>query len=220
MNKLSFLKSVTLVALLLVCAGHTYAQTANKAKKIPSKQVKRPQKNTLAKKLTIPTISATKDTLINVTDSTAKIKDEGDVLILKEAIDKENPKEEDVKIFDIVEQMPEFSEEYTVAVIDPVTNTARTKTLSGQAALLKWIGDHIKYPTIAEENGIQGRVVCTFVVERDGSVTDVQVARSIDPTLDMEAVRVLKEMPKWKPGRHKGENVRVKYTVPVTFKLQ
>jgi len=63
-------------------------------------------------------------------------------------------------------------------------------------------------------------VVCTFVVERDGSVTDVQVARSIDPTLDMEAVRVLKEMPKWKPGRHKGENVRVKYTVPVTFKLQ
>lgn len=199
MNKLSFLKSVTLVALLLLCAGNTYGQTANKAKKNPVKQVKRPQKNTLARKLTIPTISATKDTLINVTDSTEKIKDEGDVLIIKDTIDNKKPKEENVKIFDFVEQMPEFP--------------------GGQHALLRWIGSNIKYPTIAEENGIQGRVVCTFVVERDGSVIDVQVARSIDPTLDKEAMRVLKKMPKWKPGMHKGEAVRVKYTVPVTFKL-
>lgn len=200
MNKLSFLKSVTLVALLLLCAGNTYGQTANKAKKNPVKQVKQPQKNTLAKKLTIPTISATKDTLINVTDSTEKIKDEGDVLIIKDTIDNEKPKEEEVKIFDIVEQMPKFP--------------------GGQAALLKWIADNIKYPTIAEENGIQGRVVCTFVVERDGSITDVQVARSIDPSLDKEAMRVLRKMPKWKPGKQRGSTVRVKYTIPVTFKLE
>ena len=128
--------------------------------------------------------------------------DEAEGVVLKaneQAID-EKPKEEETKVFDVVEQMPEFP--------------------GGQAALLKWIGDNIKYPAIAEENGIQGRVVCTFVVERDGSVTDVQVARSIDPSLDKEAVRVLKKMPKWIPGRQNGSAVRVKYTVPVTFKLQ
>ena len=104
-----------------------------------------------------------------------------------------------VKVFDVVEQMPEFP--------------------GGQAALMEWLGDNVKYPAIAEENGIQGRVICTFVVERDGSVTDVQVARSIDPSLDKEAVRVLKKMPKWNPGKHNGKAVRVKYTVPVTFRL-
>ena len=103
------------------------------------------------------------------------------------------------KVFDVVEQMPEFP--------------------GGHAALMKWIGNNIKYPAIAEENGIQGRVVCTFVVERDGSITDVQVARSIEPSLDKEAVRVLTMMPKWNPGRQNGEAIRVKYTVPVTFRL-
>ena len=99
-----------------------------------------------------------------------------------------------------MEQMPEFP--------------------GGQAALLKWTANNIRYPTIAEENGIQGVVVCTFVIERDGSITDVQVARSIDPSLDKEAMRVLRKMPKWKPGMMKGLPVRVLYTVPVTFKLQ
>jgi protein TonB len=128
--------------------------------------------------------------------------DEAEGVVLKaneQAID-EKPKEEETKVFDVVEQMPEFP--------------------GGQAALLKWISDNIKYPAIAEENGIQGRVVCTFVVERDGSVTDVQVARSIDPSLDKEAVRVLKKMPHWIPGKQNGSAVRVKYTVPVTFRLQ
>jgi protein TonB len=128
--------------------------------------------------------------------------DEAEGVVLKaneQAID-EKPKEEETKVFDVVEQMPEFP--------------------GGQAALLKWISDNIKYPAVAEENGIKGRVVCTFVVERDGSVTDVQVARSVDPSLDKEAVRVLKKMPKWIPGRQNGSAVRVKYTVPVTFQLQ
>jgi TonB family protein len=105
----------------------------------------------------------------------------------------------ELHIFDVVEQMPEFP--------------------GGQAALLKWISDHIKYPTIAEENGIQGHVICTFVVECDGSITDVRVSRSIDPSLDKEALRVLGLMPKWRPGRQKGKAVRVKYTVPVGFRL-
>ena len=87
-------------------------------------------------------------------------------------------------------------------------------------ALMQYLGSHIKYPTVAEENGIQGRVICTFVVERDGSITDVKVARSVDPSLDKEAVRVVSSMPKWIPGKQNGSAVRVKYTLPVTFKLQ
>jgi protein TonB len=85
---------------------------------------------------------------------------------------------------------------------------------------MSWLGSNIKYPVVAEENGVQGRVVCTFVVERDGSITDVKVVRGVDPSLDKEAVRVLKAMPKWIPGKQNGSAVRVKYTVPVTFRLQ
>ena len=79
---------------------------------------------------------------------------------------------------------------------------------------------NIKYPTVAEETGIQGRVIVTFVVERDGSITDVQVAKSVDPSLDKEAQRVVRSMPRWIPGKQNGSAVRVKYTVPVTFRLQ
>ena len=139
------------------------------------------------------------NTAIGTFDVKGNDEAEGEVLKAKEVIAEEKH-EEETKVFDVVEQMPEFP--------------------GGQAALLKWIGDNIKYPAIAEENGIQGRVVCTFVVERDGSVTDEQVARSIDPSLDKEAIRVLKKMPKWIPGKQNGSAVRVKYTVPVTFRLQ
>jgi len=107
--------------------------------------------------------------------------------------------EEETKVFTIVEQMPTFP--------------------GGEAALLKWLGDHIKYPVIAEENGIQGRVVVTFVVERDGSVSDVKVVRSVDPSLDKEAIRVVRSMPKWIPGKQNGSSVRVQYTLPVMFRL-
>lgn len=139
------------------------------------------------------------NTAIGTFDVKGNDEAEGEVLKAKEVIADE-PKVEEQKVFDVVEQMPEFP--------------------GGQAALLKWISEHIKYPAVAEENGIQGRVVATFVVERDGSVTDVQIARSIDPSLDKEAIRVLKQMPKWIPGKQNGSAVRVKYTVPVTFKLQ
>jgi len=103
-------------------------------------------------------------------------------------------------VFDVVEQMPSFP--------------------GGDAELMKFLNSHIKYPAVAEENGIQGRVVATFVVERDGSITDVKVIKSVDPSLDKEAIRVLKSMPKWIPGKQNGSAVRVKYTVPVTFRLQ
>ena len=125
----------------------------------------------------------------------------GEVLKAKEVIAQpEPPKEEETKVFDVVEQMPSFP--------------------GGPSALMQYLSSNIKYPVVAEENGVQGRVVCTFVVERDGSITDVRVIRSVDPSLDKEAVRVVKSMPKWIPGKQNGSAVRVKYTVPVTFRLQ
>ena len=115
-------------------------------------------------------------------------------------VEKVEQKEEETKIFEVVEQMPQFP--------------------GGDAALMQYLSSHIKYPVVAEENGIQGRVVCTFVVERNGSITDVRVVKSVDPSLDKEAVRVIKSMPNWIPGKQNGSAVRVKYTVPVTFRLQ
>ena len=125
----------------------------------------------------------------------------GEVLKAKEVIAQpEPPKEEETKIFEVVEQMPSFP--------------------GGQAALFEFLSKNIRYPVVAEENGIQGRVIVTFVVERDGSITDVRVVKSVDPSLDKEAVRVTKSMPHWNPGMQNGGPVRVKFTLPVTFRLQ
>ncbi len=90
----------------------------------------------------------------------------------------------------------------------------------GQAALLKWVADHIKYPAVAQENGIQGRVTVQFVVTKNGTVGQVKVVRGKDPDLDKEAVRVVKSLPKFTPGKMNGHPVNVWYTLPITFKLQ
>ena len=126
----------------------------------------------------------------------------GEVLKIKEEIAAPEPPKpaEENKIHDFVEQMPSFP--------------------GGMGALMSWLSQNIKYPVIAAENGVEGRVTAQFVVEKDGSITDVKVAKSVDPLLDKEAARVIKSMPHWTPGRQNGSPVRVKYTVPVTFKLQ
>ncbi|MBP5715436.1 MAG: TonB family protein [Prevotella sp.] len=111
----------------------------------------------------------------------------------------EPPKTEDTNVYDQVEQMPQFP--------------------GGQAALIQYLARNIKYPVAAEENGIQGKVVVTFIVERDGTISNVKIAKSVDPSLDREALRVVKSMPRWQPGKQKGANVRVKYTAPVNFSL-
>ena len=111
--------------------------------------------------------------------------------------------EEDVEeqqIFQVVEEMPEFP--------------------GGMSECMKFLGKNIKYPTISQENGVQGRVIVQFVVNRDGSIVDPVVVRGVDPYLDKEALRVIQMMPKWKPGKQRGKAVRVKYTVPVMFRLQ
>ena len=85
---------------------------------------------------------------------------------------------------------------------------------------MAWLSQNIKYPEIAAKNGVQGRVVVQFVVEKDGSLTDIYAVKRVDPSLDKEAERVVRSMPRWSPGRQNGSPVRVKYTLPVTFKLQ
>lgn len=107
---------------------------------------------------------------------------------------------EEQRVFDVVEEMPQFP--------------------GGPSALFEYLSKSIKYPVIAEDNGVQGRVLVTFIVERDGSITEVKVVKSVDPSLDQEAKRVVESMPHWIPGKQGGNPVRVNYTVPVTFKLQ
>lgn len=90
----------------------------------------------------------------------------------------------------------------------------------GMQELMTFLQENIKYPQSAQERKVEGRVIVQFVVEKDGTPAEFKVVRSIDPALDEEALRVLKAMPKWKPGMQKGQPVRVKYTIPVSFKLK
>ena len=108
--------------------------------------------------------------------------------------------EKNQQAFDVVEQMPEFP--------------------GGIKALLDYLCQNVKYPADAEKQKIEGRVIANFVVETDGSISNVEVFRPVFPSLDAEAVRVLSAMPKWKPGMQSGKVVRVKYTVPISFKLK
>ncbi|ADV43117.1 energy transducer TonB [Bacteroides helcogenes] len=121
-----------------------------------------------------------------------------DIADLKQVVTQAPVEEE--KVFDMVEQMPQFP--------------------GGQAELMKYIAEHLKYPAIAAENGVQGRVTCQFVVGKDGKVHDVKVIKTLDPYCDKEAVRVIMSMPGWIPGKQNGKAVSVKYTVPITFRLQ
>ena len=106
----------------------------------------------------------------------------------------------DDKIYEVCEQMPIFE--------------------GGDAALLKYLTDSVKYPELAKKHGVQGRVVIGFIVEKDGSLTDVKVLRHVDIALDAEALRVVKGMPKWIPGCQDEQLVRVRYNVPVSFRLK
>lgn len=105
---------------------------------------------------------------------------------------------------------------------DPVYTVAEVMPSfpGGNSELIKYIHANLKYPEAAQQQGIQGRVIVTYVVEKDGSITQAEIIRSLDPLLDAEAIRVINSMPKWTPGKDKGKTVRVKYTVPAVFKLQ
>ena len=128
-------------------------------------------------------------------DFTSQDQMKKDVIVVEEPV-----KVEPEKIFDAVEQMPTFP--------------------GGDAALYKFIGDNLVYPAQAAEEGVSGRVTIRFVVERDGTVSQVTVARGKHPALDKEAKRVVSKLPKFIPGKQNGQTVRVFYTLPINFKLQ
>lgn len=105
-------------------------------------------------------------------------------------------------------------------IIDMAMVEQKPSFPGGDAALYKWLGNQIMYPSDASEEGIQGKVIVSFVIEKDGSISLAQVVRKKHPSLDAEALRVVKKMPRWTPGKNNGQPVRVKYNLPVSFKLQ
>lgn len=122
--------------------------------------------------------------------------------VVKEVVEEkpvEKPKEEGPLSVAMVEQKPSFP--------------------GGESAMYKWLQDNIIYPAAASEEGVQGKVTVQFIVEKDGSITHVQVVRGKHPALDAEAARVIRKMPRWTPGRNNGQPVRVTYHLPVQFKL-
>lgn len=142
-----------------------------------------------------------KSNLATIDDVKETVQDEQVVEVVEEV--KEEVQEEKVEeqVFLVVEEMPSFG--------------------SGDANEFRaWVFQNMKYPEVAAENGIQGRVFVNFVVEADGRITNVKVIRGVDPALDKEAIRVIESSPKWNPGKQRGKPVRVSYTFPITFVLQ
>ncbi|MDR0982849.1 MAG: energy transducer TonB [Culturomica sp.] len=145
--------------------------------------------------------------LIDIVDNEDEVDDELEITDVDDEADNDvvditdftadEEKEDSEEVFVIVEKNPAF-----------------------KGNMYKWIGDELRYPTVAQENGVEGRVFVNFVVEKDGSITAVKVTRGVDPSLDKEAIRVVKAMPKWTPGEQRGKPVRVSYSIPITFKLQ
>lgn len=130
----------------------------------------------------------------------AKAEDGGEIVKAKEILSEEKTGAKKVRVFDIAEVMPAFP--------------------GGDSEMMKWLSQNIQYPEIAEENGVQGRVIVRFVVGANGAISDPKVLRSVDPSLDKEALRVVSAMPRWIPGKQNGEVVSVYFILPVTFQLQ
>jgi periplasmic protein TonB len=136
-------------------------------------------------------------TAISIADVKGKDNGKVDIADVKQAVTQEDVEE---KVYTVIEQMPVFP--------------------GGETELLNYINKNIKYPVIAQENGIQGKVILRFVVSKTGQVDKVEVIRSLDPACDKEAVRVVKTLPKFIPGKQNGINVAVWYTLPVTYRLE
>ena len=136
------------------------------------------------------------NTAISIADVIGKDNGKIDIADVKEAV----LQVDEEKVWDVIEQMPQFP--------------------GGDGELMKFLSSSIKYPVIAQENGIEGKVIIGFIVSKTGVISDVTVLRSLDSSCDKEAVRVVKLLPRWIPGKQNGVNVNVKYTLPVAFKLQ
>lgn len=165
---------------------------------------------TLPEKKTVPPPPAavTKAEIIEIVEDDADI--EEDIMASTE----DNVEWVDLDTYDVVEVEPEPEEEEIFMVVED-----QPEFPGGTAALLDYLRKNIKYPAICRENNIQGRVLVTFIVNKDGAIVEPEVVKSVHPQLDREALRVISTMPNWKPGSQRGKPVRVKYTVPVNFRL-
>lgn len=149
----------------------------------------------------VDSIKPEDQTQLAITEDQVETTVNKEVVEVVEQVQEEVEEEVKEEVFIIVEEMPEFLD-------------------GGEAGLRAWIAKAIEYPVIAQENGIQGKVYVTFVVDKDGSISEAKVVRGVDPSLDKEALRVVNALPKWKPGKQRGKPVRVSYTVPISFVLQ
>ena len=165
---------------------------------------------TLPEKKTVPPPPAavTKAEIIEIVEDDADI--EEDIMASTE----DNVEWVDIDDYDVVTVEPEPEEEEIFMVVED-----QPEFPGGTAALLEYLRKNIKYPAICRENNIQGRVLVTFIVNKDGAIVEPEVVKSVNPSLDKEALRVISQMPNWKPGSQRGKPVRVKYTVPVNFRL-
>lgn len=146
--------------------------------------------------------------ILNIVTDDTKINEDLEIM------DSEATKETKVEVAQIVTEEKEAVEEEIFVVVENMPEFP-----GGEMALRKYINTAIKYPTIAQENGIQGKVFINFVVDRDGSISNAKIFRGVDPSIDKEALRVVMSLPKWKPGMQRGKTVRVSYTVPISFQL-
>ena len=165
---------------------------------------------TLPEKKTVPPPPAavTKAEIIEIVEDDADV--EEDIMASTE----DNTESVDLAEMDVIEVEEEPQEEEVFMVVED-----QPEFPGGTAALLEYLRKNIKYPAICRENNIQGRVLVTFIVNKDGAIVEPEVVKSVNPSLDKEALRVISTMPNWKPGSQRGKPVRVKYTVPVNFRL-
>ena len=165
---------------------------------------------TLPEKKTVPPPPAavTKAEIIEIVEDDADV--EEDIMASTE----DNTEWVDLTEMDVIEVEEEPQEEEVFMVVED-----QPEFPGGAAALYEYLSKNIKYPAICRENNIQGRVLVTFIVNKDGAIVEPEVVKSVNPSLDKEALRVISTMPNWKPGSQRGKPVRVKYTVPVNFRL-
>jgi len=173
-----------------------------------------------SQKFTAPVIK--KDELVKE-ENQVKQMDKLDEKVAISNVDQEGTKDRTVEAvrndIAVAPPPPEKKEEVKQEVVNKVYTVAEQMP-SFKGNVNQWLAQNLTYPATAAENGIQGKVVLKFVVDENGNVSDVQVVRSVDPSLDREAVNTVKRMPKWNPGMQNGQPVKVWYTLPVTFKLQ
>lgn len=191
-GRTKYLMFLPLAALLMIVSN--IEVVARTTKEIAKDVFSEPTVQTVAdaEKTNDPVVSTVKEEV-------ATLQDKKGALSGKVYQTTENAEVNDSTVFMVTEVMPEFP--------------------GGQQGIMKYLNENFKYPEIAYKNGTQGRVIVSFVVKKDGSISNIEVERSVDPHLDKEALRLIAAMPKWKPGTQRGKAVNVKYTVPITFHL-